>query len=106
LAVVVWVTLSLFFQVTIPPTASTIGFGEYAVVVNDDEPLTIDTGVPELFEGIVGEDDEPQAAEAMSAPQVMISRMFTLFPLRSHARQLSCRVRPPSRTRLFSIPWR
>jgi hypothetical protein len=70
----------LFIHVAVPPTASTIGFGEYAVVVNELAPLTMDTGVPELFDGIVGEEDELQAAETMSAPHVMISRIFMMSP--------------------------
>jgi hypothetical protein len=39
-------TLSLFVQVTVPPTATEIGFGAYAFVVRSDEPLTMDAGVP------------------------------------------------------------
>jgi hypothetical protein len=69
-------TLSLFFHVAVPPTATTTGLGEYAVVVNADEPLTIETCVPEPFEGVVGDDEELQAAEAMSAPAAIVSRIF------------------------------
>jgi len=72
--------LSLFLHVAVPPTASTIGFGEYAVVVNELAPLTIDTGVPELFDGAIGEEDELHAAEVISAPHVMISRMVMVSP--------------------------
>ena len=95
LALAVCATLSLFFHVAVPPTASTIGFGEYAVVVNEVAPLTIDTGEPDPFEGVVGEDDEPQAAEAMIAPHVRISRIFKLCSLSYYAPQVSCRGRKP-----------
>jgi hypothetical protein len=38
--------LSLFVQVTLPPTPTVMGFGANAVVVMMDAPLTIVTGVP------------------------------------------------------------
>ena len=64
LAVAVWVVLSLFIQVTLPPTPTMMGFGAYAVVVNTDAPLTMVTGVPpppgagvEGVDGVEGEDD-------------------------------------------------
>ena len=50
LAVAVCATLSLFFQVAVPPTASTIGLAN-TPVVNEVAPLTIETGVPEAFRG-------------------------------------------------------
>jgi hypothetical protein len=63
----VCVTESLFVHVTVPPTATVTGFGEYAVVVSVDDPDTIDTGVPVVVVGAVvdGEDDEPHAAASM-----------------------------------------
>jgi len=69
----VWVVLSLFVQVTVPPTATLIGLGENAVVVSVDEPRTIETGVPPpagagdgdgdgdgVGEGVDGESVDPQ----------------------------------------------
>jgi hypothetical protein len=57
-------TESLFVHVTVPPTATVTGFGEYAVVVSVDDPDTIDTGVPVVVVGAVvdDEDEEPHAA--------------------------------------------
>jgi hypothetical protein len=39
-------TESLFIHVTVPPTATLTGLGAYAVVVNVDDPDTIETDVP------------------------------------------------------------
>jgi len=63
----VWVVESLFVHVTVPPTATVTGFGEYAVVVSVDDPDTIETGVPVVVVGAVvdGEDEEPHAAANM-----------------------------------------
>jgi hypothetical protein len=88
LAVAVCATLSLFFQVAVPPTANTIGFGEYAVVVNAEEPLTIDTLFTDGVEGVIGLDDEPHAAEAISTTDISISRIFMLAPVVGRARGL------------------
>lgn len=55
--VAVCVTVSLFVHVTLPPAAMVTGLGEYAVVVIEDAPATIATGVP-LFpplDGVVGD---------------------------------------------------
>jgi hypothetical protein len=64
LAVDVCAVLSLLVQVTLPPTATVTGFGEYAVLVRKDEPLTIETGVPVPGVGVVvgadGVDEDPQ----------------------------------------------
>ena len=59
-------TESLLVHVTVPPTATVTGFGEYAVVVSVDDPDTIDTGVP-VVAGAVGdgEDEEPHAAASI-----------------------------------------
>jgi hypothetical protein len=64
LATELCVTESLLVHVTVPPTATVTGFGEYAVVVSVDDPDTIDTGVPVVVVGAVvdGEDEEPHAA--------------------------------------------
>jgi hypothetical protein len=43
----VWAMVSSFVHVTLPPTATLIGFGEYAVVVNPMAPRTIDAIVVE-----------------------------------------------------------
>lgn len=60
------VIVSLFIHVTVPPTATLTGFGAYAVVVNLDDPLTIDTFVPGvgIGEGAAGgiDDDDPHAS--------------------------------------------
>jgi hypothetical protein len=62
----VCVTESLFVHVTVPPTLTVTGFGAYAVVVNVDDPDTIDTGVPVVVGAVVDdEDDEPHAAASM-----------------------------------------
>ena len=62
-------TESLLVHVTVPPTATVTGFGAYAVVVIVDDPDTIDTGVPVVVVGAVGdgEDEEPHAAANMDA---------------------------------------
>ena len=57
-------TESLFVHVTVPPTATVTGFGEYAVVVSVDDPDTIDTGVPVVV-GAVVNGEEPHAAASM-----------------------------------------
>ena len=41
-AVALWVAVSLFFYVTVVPTATFSGLGENAVVVRANAPLTID----------------------------------------------------------------
>ncbi|HKB10756.1 MAG TPA: hypothetical protein VKD69_08875 [Vicinamibacterales bacterium] len=60
-------TESLLVHVTVPPTATVTGLGEYAVVVKFDDPDTIETWVPDgLGEVGDGESDEPQAAADVS----------------------------------------
>src|SRR4051812_13474420 len=57
---------SALVQVTVPPTATLIGFGEYAVVDSADEPLTIDALTVAGF-GVVGVgvvEDDPQPYES------------------------------------------
>src|SRR5436853_7526086 len=65
--VAVCVRVSLFVHVTVPPTDTAIGFGEYALVVNVVAPRTIDACAPDGG-GAAGEageagddEDEPQA---------------------------------------------
>jgi hypothetical protein len=48
LAVEVCAVLSLLIHVTVVPTVTLSGFGEYAVVVIVDAPLTIETEVPDV----------------------------------------------------------
>ena len=69
-AVDVCAVLSLFIHVTVPPTDTVTGFGEYAVVVRLDEPLTIETRVPVgvgVGVGVDGEFEEPPHAQQASA---------------------------------------
>jgi len=66
LAVAVWVVLSLFVQVTLPPIPTVMGLGANAVAVKIEAPLTMETGVPPALgdgdEGVVVDEDElPQA---------------------------------------------
>jgi hypothetical protein len=73
----VWAVLSLFVQVTLPPTATVTGLGENAVVVSVDAPPTIDTGVPlPPVLGVVGVDeyDDPQPAQMTSAAAASVKR--------------------------------
>jgi hypothetical protein len=55
--------LSLLVQVTVLPTETLMGLGEYADEVSTEAPATIDTPCPVVVDGDVGvEDDElPQA---------------------------------------------
>jgi hypothetical protein len=74
--------VSLFVHVTLPPTAIDTGFGEYAVVVIVDDPLTIETGVPlpgiGIGEGLV--EDEPQPIEKVSSSRAPASRRVIVPP--------------------------
>jgi hypothetical protein len=70
-AVEVWATTSLLIQVTVPPTATVMGLGEYAVDVRVAEPatieaLTLDPDGAGVGVGVDGE-DEPQATDAASS---------------------------------------
>jgi hypothetical protein len=70
-------------HVIVPPTATAIGFGEYAVVVKVDEPATIDTGVPVTpFDGADGELD-PQPTVKPITPAMMLKRIFMCSPFAS-----------------------
>ena len=65
----VCVVLSLFVQVTLPPTATLTGFGANAVDVIVNAPNTIETGVPGLEGvGVVGE-GEVTGAELLESLQ-------------------------------------
>jgi hypothetical protein len=68
--------LSLFVQLTVVPTATLIGFGEYALVVSVDDPLTIETGVPLVGVGDVDGLEELQAAAEKIRAAASISRTF------------------------------
>ncbi len=61
-AVAVWVVLSLFVQVTLPPRPTVMGLGANAVAVKIEAPLTMETGVPPALgdgdEGVVVDEDE------------------------------------------------
>jgi hypothetical protein len=67
-------------QVIVPPTAIETGFGEYAVVVKVDEPLTIDTGVPVAVDGADGV--EPQAMVKPINPATTLNRSVMCFSIR------------------------
>jgi hypothetical protein len=67
-------------QVIVPPTVIETGFGEYAVVVNVDEPLTIDTGVPVAVDGADGV--EPQAMVKPINPATTLNRSLMCFSIR------------------------
>jgi hypothetical protein len=60
-------TESLFIHVTVAPTATVTGLGEYALVVNVDEPDTMETGVLDVLGEVVDGDDELQAVETVNA---------------------------------------
>lgn len=112
----VWAVLSLFVHVTVPPTAMATGFGEYAVVVSVDEPLTIDTGVPVTI-GEVGDELQPIARIRKAAAEA-IRRLMQYSPSRAFASFLPAPVpaviaenqgktlhrRPWSRGRLTGTP--
>jgi hypothetical protein len=84
-AVAVCAVESLFVQVTVPPTEIETGFGEYAVVVNVDEPFTMETGVPVV--PFVGEDGEldPQPIANPINPASTLNRNFICLSIpRAH----------------------
>jgi hypothetical protein len=76
---------SLLVHVTVPPTATVIGLGVKAVVVNVDAPVTIDAATPEpegdgTGEGVDG-DDELHPTEKPSRARSTIRKVIwsTLF---------------------------
>ena len=76
--VAVCVVTSLLVQVTVPPTATETGLGEYAVVVSVDEPFTIETGVPVVVGVFDGDDGEldPQPIVKTINPASTLNRNF------------------------------
>jgi hypothetical protein len=76
----VCVTVSLLVHVTLLPTETLIGFGAYAVVVSVDEPLTIETELPDgAGEGPAGEDD-PHPNDIPSTSAANMIRIFNSVP--------------------------
>jgi hypothetical protein len=74
---------SLLVHVTVAPTDTVTGFGEYAVVVSVDDPVTIDTGVPDVGDVVVDGEDELQATERLN-------RKMTSAVRRSMSNLLRC----------------
>jgi hypothetical protein len=73
--------LSLLVQVTLPPAEIVTGLGENAVVVRNDAPPTIETGVPlPPLPGVVGvvgvEYEDPQPAQTTSAAAASVKRRY------------------------------
>jgi hypothetical protein len=84
-------TESLFIHMTLPPTATVTGLGEYAVVVNVDEPGTIETAVPVVVGEVVdGDDDDPHAVESVNA-QMMSAIRRIMASSASIARKVAAR---------------
>ena len=79
--------LSAFVHVTVPPTATVMGFGANAVVVRVDAPATIDTGVPFWFpdgvgdgDGAAGDEyDDPHPNEAAKSVAAKTIRNFIIL---------------------------
>jgi len=101
LAVAVWVVLSLFVQVTLPPIPTVMGLGANAVAVKIEAPLTMETGVPPALgdgdEGVVVDEDElPQAVRNSINPVTENKRTIMWTSQLIAVLQSSCRtVRPP-----------
>ena len=77
LATEVCVVLSLFSQLTVVPTETLIGLGEYAVLDSVDAPLTIITVVLPAGAGVVVEGDVevlPHAVRQRAARRIGINR--------------------------------
>src|SRR5215470_19837810 len=88
--VAVWAVESLFVQVTVPPTEIETGFGEYAVVVKLDEPLTMETGVPVApFDGDDGELDPQPIANPIN-PASTLNRNFMYLSIPRGPSQRRC----------------
>jgi hypothetical protein len=91
---------SLLVHITEPPTATVIGFGEYAVVVNVDEPATIaaDTLEPVVGVGDVDGEDEPHARETLNISVTRINRkLIRVISFTHEAPQFGC-LRPEPRS--------
>jgi hypothetical protein len=66
---------SLLVHVNEPPTGTVIGFGEYAVVVNVDEPATMEADTVEpVGDGDVDGEDELHATETLNISATRINR--------------------------------
>jgi hypothetical protein len=102
--VAVCVRVSLLVHVTVPPTDTVIGFGEYALVVNVVAPMTIDACAP-VAGGVAGEagDDEDEPPQATVNPNSSAPNA-----IRNLMRDLLVDARSPSQTdcpgRLLEIP--
>jgi hypothetical protein len=85
--VAVCVVESLFVQVTVPPTEIETGFGEYAVSLKLDEPLTMETGVPVVTtDGADGELDPHPTANPIN-PASTLNRNFICLSIRTAHRK-------------------
>ena len=98
-AVLVCAVLSSFVHVTLPPTATVMGFGAYAVVVNVVAPVTIDTGDPDVFgvgEGPDGDEDDPQPIDTHTTAAASARRNLMPVSFGMVLPQISClpRIRP------------
>ena len=85
---------SLLIHVMVSPAAIDIGFGAYAVFVNTDAFLTMETGVPVTPvppDGVDGEYELQPTVKAIS-PAMMPSRNLILFSIRWRTSQRRCHV--------------
>jgi hypothetical protein len=83
--VAVCAVTSLLVQVTVPPTEIETGFGEYAVVVKVDEPLTMETGVPVVpVDGEDGELDPQPIVNAINPASTLNRNLMCLSIPRLH----------------------
>ena len=87
---VAWVALSLFVHVTVVPTATFSGFGENAVVVRLNAPLTIDVFAVALVGVGVGDIVEVELIYAAAGGQQQSSEQHQTESKR-HAWGASCR---------------
>jgi hypothetical protein len=102
-AVEVCAVESLLVHITEPPTGTVIGFGEYAVVVNVDEPATMDTETlePVVGVGAVDGEDEPHAREMLNMTVTRINRKLIRVISFTHE---SSAIRLPSNPTPFYRP--
>jgi hypothetical protein len=101
----VCVRVSLFVHVTVPPTATAIGFGAYAFAANVVAPDTIDAWTPTDAggeAGAAGEDEDcPQAVVRPNSRTANATRhlMHDLLVIGSrHRKRTASRIREGSRT--------
>jgi hypothetical protein len=83
LAVAVCAVESLFVHVTVPPTEMETGFGEYAVVVKVDEPLTMEIAVV-AFDGEDGELDPQPIVNPINPASTLNRNLMCLSIPRAH----------------------